>query len=148
MTVTAADHANAASIATKAGELLLEVRSALEDANTHPQQVKDAGDRAAHDFIVAALAEQYPDDAVLSEEGVDDPKRLTAERVWIVDPLDGTREFSEPGRRDWAVHVALGDGRRGRCGRGRAARARASRSPTFLRHRRRRRSATVAREWW
>jgi 3'(2'), 5'-bisphosphate nucleotidase len=104
---TAADHANAALIATRAGELLLGVRATLEDANTHPQQVKDAGDRASHDFIVAALAEQYPDDAVLSEEGVDDPARLVAERVWIVDPLDGTREFSEPGRRDWAVHVAL-----------------------------------------
>jgi 3'(2'), 5'-bisphosphate nucleotidase len=107
VTVTAADHEHAASIATRAGELLLEVRTALEDANTHPQQVKDAGDRAAHDFIVAALAELHPDDAVLSEEGVDDPTRLSAERVWIVDPLDGTREFSEPGRRDWAVHVAL-----------------------------------------
>ena len=91
----------------RAGQLLLEVRAALEDADTHPQQVKDAGDRESHDFIVAALAEQYPDDAVLSEEGVDDPARLTAARVWIVDPLDGTREFSEPGRRDWAVHVAL-----------------------------------------
>lgn len=53
------------------------------------------------------LAEHRPDDAVLSEEGADDPARLGAERVWIVDPLDGTREFGEAGRTDWAVHVAL-----------------------------------------
>ena len=53
------------------------------------------------------LAEHRPDDAVLSEEGKDDKARLETDRVWIVDPLDGTREFSEPPRDDWAVHVAL-----------------------------------------
>src|SRR6202007_475140 len=52
-------------------------------------------------------AEHRPYDAVLSEESVDNPIRLDAERVWIVDPLDGTREFGEPPREDWAVHVAL-----------------------------------------
>jgi 3'(2'), 5'-bisphosphate nucleotidase len=56
---------------------------------------------------MAALAEARPADAVLSEEGVDDTARLNCDRVWIVDPLDGTREFSEPDREDWAVHVAL-----------------------------------------
>jgi 3'(2'), 5'-bisphosphate nucleotidase len=56
---------------------------------------------------MAALATERPGDAVLSEEGVDDPIRLSADRVWIIDPLDGTREFSELGRDDWAVHVAL-----------------------------------------
>jgi 3'(2'), 5'-bisphosphate nucleotidase len=56
---------------------------------------------------MAALADARPDDAVLSEEGADDPVRLRSERVWIVDPLDGTREFSELDRDDWAVHVAL-----------------------------------------
>ena len=65
------------------------------------------GDRVSHDYIVAELARDHPDDAVLSEEGADDAARLTAERVWIVDPLDGTREFGEYGRSDWAVHVAL-----------------------------------------
>ena len=59
---------------------------------------------------MAALATRRPGDEVLSEEGADNPARLTARRVWIVDPLDGTREFSEPGRDDWAVHVALWDG--------------------------------------
>jgi 3'(2'), 5'-bisphosphate nucleotidase len=107
MPATAYDHEQAAEIATEAGERLLEVRARLEAANTDPREVKDAGDQTAHDYIVAELAELFPDDAVLSEEGADDHARLSAERVWIVDPLDGTREFSEPGRGDWAVHVAL-----------------------------------------
>jgi 3'(2'), 5'-bisphosphate nucleotidase len=72
-----------------------------------PARLRDAGDKRAHDLLVTALQQLRPADAVLSEEGVDDPGRLAAERVWIVDPLDGTREFGEPGRTDWAVHVAL-----------------------------------------
>ena len=66
-----------------------------------------AGDAAAHELLMARLAAARPDDAVLSEEGVADPARLTADRVWIVDPLDGTREYGEVPRDDWAVHVAL-----------------------------------------
>jgi 3'(2'), 5'-bisphosphate nucleotidase len=69
--------------------------------------LRNAGDRQSHEFLMAELAKARPDDAVLSEEGIDDKARLTADRVWIVDPLDGTREFGEPGRSDWAVHVAL-----------------------------------------
>ena len=69
--------------------------------------VKDTGDLEAHRFIMNALREHFPDDGILSEEGRDDLSRLDKERVWIVDPLDGTREFGEPGRSDWAVHVAL-----------------------------------------
>jgi 3'(2'), 5'-bisphosphate nucleotidase len=72
-----------------------------------PGAFKATGDAAAHNLITARLAELRPDDAVLSEEGKDDSARLAARRVWIVDPLDGTREFSEPPRDDWAVHVAL-----------------------------------------
>ncbi len=68
---------------------------------------KAEGDKRSHDFLMEALAAERPADAVLSEEGADNPVRLSAERVWIVDPLDGTREFSELGRDDWAVHVAL-----------------------------------------
>ena len=71
------------------------------------RELKDAGDLAAHELLMELLAEHRPGDAVLSEEGKDDQVRLTADRVWIVDPLDGTREFSEPPRDDWAVHVAL-----------------------------------------
>ena len=65
------------------------------------------GDRQAHELLMVALAAARPADAVLSEEGADDAARLDAERVWVIDPLDGTREFSEPGRTDWAVHVGL-----------------------------------------
>jgi 3'(2'), 5'-bisphosphate nucleotidase len=69
--------------------------------------VMDDGDAAAHHFLVQELAAARPDDAILSEEGLDSRARLSAERVWIIDPLDGTNEFGEPGRSDWAVHVAL-----------------------------------------
>lgn len=99
------DHQLAADLATGAGELLLAVRAELADATG--EERKAAGDKRSHDYLMAQLAAARPGDAVLSEEGVDDPVRLTARRVWIVDPLDGTREFSEPGRDDWAVHVAL-----------------------------------------
>ncbi|HEX7430034.1 MAG TPA: 3'(2'),5'-bisphosphate nucleotidase CysQ [Mycobacterium sp.] len=95
----------AARLATQAGELLLGVRDELAHATAAER--KAAGDKRSHDFLMEALASERPRDAVLSEEGIDNPIRLTAERVWIVDPLDGTREFSELGRDDWAVHVAL-----------------------------------------
>nr|WP_269204980.1 inositol monophosphatase family protein [Motilibacter aurantiacus] len=64
-------------------------------------------DAAAQAVIADLLARLRPEDAVLSEEALDDPARLEARRVWIVDPLDGTREYGEEGRHDWAVHVAL-----------------------------------------
>jgi len=99
------DHEVAARLATDAGQLLLAVREELADATAAER--KAAGDKRSHDYLMEALARERPDDAVLSEEGVDDPVRLSAQRVWIVDPLDGTREFSELGREDWAVHVAL-----------------------------------------
>ncbi|MEB3020998.1 3'(2'),5'-bisphosphate nucleotidase CysQ [[Mycobacterium] crassicus] len=99
------DHELAARLATDAGRLLLTVREELSDATAAER--KAAGDKRSHDYLMAALAAERADDAVLSEEGADNPVRLKAERVWIVDPLDGTREFSEPDRDDWAVHVAL-----------------------------------------
>ncbi|MEO3761326.1 3'(2'),5'-bisphosphate nucleotidase CysQ [Mycobacterium sp. B14F4] len=99
------DHELAARLATEAGRLLLSVRDELSDATAAER--KAAGDKRSHDFLMEALAAERPGDAVLSEEGADNPVRLSAERVWIVDPLDGTREFSELGRVDWAVHVAL-----------------------------------------
>ena len=97
------DHALSAWLATTAGERLLDVR----ESGLTGRELKDAGDQAAHDLLVDLLAQHRPDDFVLSEEGKDDKGRLDAARVWIVDPLDGTREFSEPPRDDWAVHVAL-----------------------------------------
>jgi 3'(2'), 5'-bisphosphate nucleotidase len=99
------DHDLAARLATEAGELLLGVREELAGATADER--KAAGDKRSHDFLMAALGAERPGDAVLSEEGADDPIRLRSNRVWIVDPLDGTREFSELGRDDWAVHVAL-----------------------------------------
>jgi 3'(2'), 5'-bisphosphate nucleotidase len=100
---TADDHALAHDLAERAGRLLLDLRAQGGD----PTALKDAGDRTSHEFLLAELAKARPQDAVLSEEGADNKARLTADRVWIVDPLDGTREFGEPGRPDWAVHVAL-----------------------------------------
>ena len=97
------DHALAAELAERAGHLLLTLRAEGGDADA----LRNAGDRQSHEFLMAELARERPDDAVLSEEGADDKARLAADRVWIVDPLDGTREFGEPGRTDWAVHVAL-----------------------------------------
>jgi 3'(2'), 5'-bisphosphate nucleotidase len=97
------DHHLAAWLADQAGERLLAVRR----EGLTGRELKDAGDRAAQDVLARLLAEHRPDDAVLSEEAADDKARLTARRVWIIDPLDGTREFSEPPRDDWAVHVAL-----------------------------------------
>ena len=93
----------AAELAEQAGRRLLDLRA---DGGA-PDDLRKAGDRLSHDFLAAELAARRPGDAVLSEEGRDDPARLSASRVWIVDPLDGTREFGEPGRTDWAVHVAL-----------------------------------------
>ncbi|PRY01833.1 3'(2'),5'-bisphosphate nucleotidase CysQ [Allonocardiopsis opalescens] len=95
----------AGELAERAGELLLALRAELGHGDA--AALRDAGDRRSHLFITGELARLRPGDAVLSEEGTDDPARLRAERVWIVDPLDGTREYGEEGREDWAVHVAL-----------------------------------------
>lgn len=99
----------ATRLATEAGHLLVEVRDDLTRRGAPAWQVMDTGDLASHRFIVTALAEARPNDAVLSEEGLEDPRRFDADRVWIVDPLDGTSEFGEHGRHDWAVHIALWD---------------------------------------
>jgi len=102
----AVDGAFARWLADGAADLLLDLRGQMGFAD--PDALRAAGDRQSHEFITDALVRWRPDDAVLSEEGVrDDPARLAADRVWIVDPLDGTREFGEEGRSDWAVHIAL-----------------------------------------
>jgi len=97
----------AARLAVEAGHLLVAIRQELTSDGASPWQVMDTGDLASHQFIAAALADARPDDAVLSEEGLEDPRRFEGDRVWIVDPLDGTSEFGERGRHDWAVHIAL-----------------------------------------
>lgn len=98
------DRKLAGELATAAGELLLDVRA---NSGLSGRELGDAGDRRSDDLILARLAEQRPGDAVLSEESADDKTRLSAPRVWIVDPVDGTREYGTDGRNDWAVHVAL-----------------------------------------
>jgi 3'(2'), 5'-bisphosphate nucleotidase len=101
MTPPADDGAFARWLAARVGDQLL----ALRAAGATPV----AGDKHAHDLLVTELARWRPRDAVLSEEAVRDDvaARRSAQRVWILDPLDGSREFGEPGRTDWAVHVAL-----------------------------------------
>ncbi len=119
-------------LATEAGELLLRLRAQAttqapaEMTDAERAALKDQGDRASHEFLVAAIKMARPDDAILSEEGqavagertaapdqtatgarVATPNQTSAGRIWIIDPLDGTREFGEPPRDDWAVHVAL-----------------------------------------
>lgn len=101
------DHTFAAWAAEMAGTVLLDVRRRAEADGIEGKALKDAGDAAAQAELDRLLTQFRPDDAVLSEEAADDKSRLSASRVWIIDPLDGTREFSEPPRDDWAVHVAL-----------------------------------------
>lgn len=99
------DAALAAQAAEQAGQLLLALRSR---GDLRGDDLGRAGDAQSNAAIVALLRQHRPDDAVLSEEQPADSQRLQRQRVWIVDPLDGTREYGEPGARtDWAVHVAL-----------------------------------------
>src|SRR6476620_6465333 len=107
MAATEADHRLAGELAAAAGALLLDLRGRLTSEGVDGTTLKREGDRRSHEYLMGRLAEAAPSDAVLSEEGRDDRARLDAARVWIVDPLDGTREFGEPPRTDWAVHVAL-----------------------------------------
>ncbi len=105
------DHRLAAELATQTGVLLVDLlrqyRSVAGDSRDGLEDLQRAGDTVAHEFLAAALAEARPDDAILSEEAPDDHRRLAHRRVWIIDPLDGTRQYGEPQRADWAVHVAL-----------------------------------------
>ena len=104
------DHQLAAELATRAGSVLLEIRARLTANEAPASLLKHEGDRRSHEFLMEALAEARPGDAVLSEEGRAydcHPDRETTDRTWIIDPVDGTREYSEPPRTDWAVHVAL-----------------------------------------
>lgn len=99
---SAADHRLAAALAADAGDLLLRLQQDYGPGD----DLRRAGDRESHLLLANALSQARPDDGFLSEEGEDDDRRLSQRRTWIVDPLDGTREFGER-RADWAVHVAL-----------------------------------------
>ena len=103
MTIIADDTELASYLAKAAGALVLEMRDTSELV---AKDLGNAGDRTANQFLIRALGEQRPDDGLLSEESKDTDARLSKSRVWIIDPVDGTREYSE-GRSDWAIHVAL-----------------------------------------
>ncbi len=93
----------AAQLAEEAGRILLKVRASGEFEG---KALGKAGDEAANEFLVHALRQARPADGLLSEESKDTPDRLGKARVWIIDPVDGTREYGEE-RSDWAVHVGL-----------------------------------------
>jgi 3'(2'), 5'-bisphosphate nucleotidase len=93
----------AAELAEEAGRILLDLRS---NGGLEGKALGEAGDRLANRYLMGRLAAERPDDGVLSEESRDTLERLFKERVWIIDPLDGTREYGEA-RPDWAVHVGL-----------------------------------------
>lgn len=109
MSVELTDARLAARLAGEAGELLSDLRS----DDLYRDELGDAGDAKSNRFLLRELAKHRPADAVLSEESADSPARLTSARVWIIDPLDGSREFGIPLRTDWAVHVALWQAGRG-----------------------------------
>lgn len=101
--MTSTDAELAGKLAQAAGEILLQVRSS---GLVTGKNLGKAGDETANQFLINAIREQRPDDGLLSEESKDTKERLSRSRVWIIDPVDGTREFGE-GRSDWAVHIAL-----------------------------------------
>jgi 3'(2'), 5'-bisphosphate nucleotidase len=103
MSIIADDTELAAHLAEVAGKILLQVR---DSGLLSLKALGKAGDQTANQFLIHALAEQRPDDGLLSEESKDTQERLAKSRVWIIDPVDGTREYGE-GRTDWAVHVGL-----------------------------------------
>jgi 3'(2'), 5'-bisphosphate nucleotidase len=106
------DHQLAAHLAQEAGRVLLDLRTS---GTLEGKELGRVGDAQANALLVSALRELRPEDGLLSEEEQDDPLRLTKERTWIVDPLDGTREYGEE-RSDWAIHVALAIGGRAAIG--------------------------------
>lgn len=103
MSVEEPDVRLAERLATEAGDILLALQ---KSSGLDGKDLGKAGDEAANTLLMKALRAARPDDGILCEEERDSAARLSARRVWIIDPLDGTREYSEA-RSDWAVHVAL-----------------------------------------
>ncbi|MFC3785794.1 3'(2'), 5'-bisphosphate nucleotidase [Sphingopyxis italica] len=97
------DEQLAGQLANAAGAILLDLRGR---GDLEGKALGRAGDEAANAMLCRELRAARPSDGLLSEEEKDNRARCGQSRVWIVDPLDGTREYGE-GRDDWAVHVAL-----------------------------------------
>ncbi|MEC7607258.1 MAG: inositol monophosphatase family protein, partial [Actinomycetota bacterium] len=103
------DHELASHLAKKAGSELLKFRDDGIASGINSWVLRDKADIFAHKLIVNELSRHRPQDSVLSEEGADDLTRTQANRVWIVDPLDGSQDYPYPGSEEWAVHIALVD---------------------------------------
>ncbi len=101
------DHEFASYAATEAGKLLLEIRDGNHGLDASSPDLGTFGDTQSHELLIKLISDQFPDDVILSEEGIVDNSRLSKDRVWIIDPLDGTHEYCIKNRSDWAVHVAL-----------------------------------------
>ena len=101
------DHEIAGLLARETGQILLQLREKVIAQGGSNYQLQRLGDETAHNHLINRLRELKPVDAVLSEEGVDNFSRLSAVRVWIVDPLDGSQDYCRPPSVEWAVHVAL-----------------------------------------
>ena len=104
------DHELAGYLAELAGAELLNFRQEGINAGTNSWVLRDKGDLISHNLLMEQLSRYRPQDAVLSEEGSDDHKRLDADRIWIIDPLDGSQDYPYSGSDEWAVHVALIEG--------------------------------------
>ncbi len=101
------DHELAGYLAEYAGIELLKLREGAHQERANSWQLRDQGDLISHNLIKEELRKHRPDDHVLSEEGTDDRSRVDADRVWIIDPLDGSQDFPYPESAEWAVHIAL-----------------------------------------
>ena len=106
------DHELAHWLAQQAGEQLQALSDEMDESQAGYLHRELAGDQLSHRYLTGALAQLRPDDMVLSEEGRDDSARLDSERVWIVDPLDGSSDYADQWSDTWAVHVGLAGERR------------------------------------
>lgn len=104
------DHELAGHLAERAGQALIGLRDCAYGSEVEAWELRRQGDELSHEFLVSELAEYRPADSVLSEEGADDRSRLSADRTWIIDPLDGSQDFPYRDSVEWAVHVGLVQG--------------------------------------
>ncbi len=108
MSLEEIDRQLALDVSEKAAQNLLRIRREGFLKGESGRALSDVGDRISEEIIRSMIESERPDDAILSEEQMtEDQRRFYAERVWIIDPLDGSREFGTEANADWAIHVAL-----------------------------------------